>query len=566
MSPQGIASKKSGHPSAAARPMERPKPRRYPVALIEGLERRVFLTALPSPNVITGTAANDTFFIMPDPTGTRVIVAVGSQVYPCDPSQPITLKGGGGSDTLVLNQQVPAHLDLRGSFVMNFAPLSSDQGLTLDESAGISTLSVRCTDSSPLAAIQSYLRDGQIRATGLATNQSLADTYRGSSIFLAPLLDGDTSQSGTVGFSQLLALAQNYGKANQDWAHGDLNYDGVVNFQDLLALAQHYGQSSHDFIANLADRWDYGNIDQNSPGIDNGNVACGPTSVVNSFIYLENRYGLDGLIPHTDGNTPEEDAIDTVNKLEQEMQLDPNDGVTDPNFINGKIDYINEVGLGDEVSVESQSKAVDGTTPTAEFLYEQLAKGQDVEVGISWNSPDGGGHWVTATGMDFDTETGTGTLDFIDPWGGEELHGSLSLDEDGNLVLSYSGGAAGGGGPSIDGGEQDPDNQGDASSGTIDIIVAESPKDTPITLTQSPATLPAKLVRHAMASSSLVAAAGAAATSSGASDGLATSNASSALSDDPFSATTMAGKKRPTRPIDTVELISTANPTPPTVG
>jgi len=53
------------------------------------------------------------------------------------------------------------------------------------------------------------------------------------------VLPGDIDQDGTVGFSDLLRLAQNYGAA--DLSNEDLNQDGQVNFSDLLALAQNYG-------------------------------------------------------------------------------------------------------------------------------------------------------------------------------------------------------------------------------------------------------------------------------------------------------------------------------------
>ena len=51
---------------------------------------------------------------------------------------------------------------------------------------------------------------------------------------------GDVNGDGRVGFADLLALAQNYGATNADWAMGDLNGDGSVTFADLLLLAQHY--------------------------------------------------------------------------------------------------------------------------------------------------------------------------------------------------------------------------------------------------------------------------------------------------------------------------------------
>lgn len=58
-------------------------------------------------------------------------------------------------------------------------------------------------------------------------------------------LPGDLNDDGTVDFSDLLALAQNYGLASgATWALGDLNADGSVDFADLLLLAQNYGQTA----------------------------------------------------------------------------------------------------------------------------------------------------------------------------------------------------------------------------------------------------------------------------------------------------------------------------------
>ena len=52
---------------------------------------------------------------------------------------------------------------------------------------------------------------------------------------------GDTDGNGTVGFNDLLTLAQSYGQTGKTFDQGDFNYDGAVNFIDLLALAQGYG-------------------------------------------------------------------------------------------------------------------------------------------------------------------------------------------------------------------------------------------------------------------------------------------------------------------------------------
>lgn len=59
------------------------------------------------------------------------------------------------------------------------------------------------------------------------------------------VLRGDIDRDGSVGFGDLLILAQNYGKSGQTFSQGNIDYDpaGLVDFADLLSLTQHYGQS-----------------------------------------------------------------------------------------------------------------------------------------------------------------------------------------------------------------------------------------------------------------------------------------------------------------------------------
>lgn len=87
-----------------------------------------------------------------------------------------------------------------------------------------------------------------VLAAGLATDQrgfvrifnGTVDigAYESGSAF-----PGDVNRDGTVGFVDLLTLAQNYGKTNASWAQGDFNGDGSVGFDDLLILAQNYGRT-----------------------------------------------------------------------------------------------------------------------------------------------------------------------------------------------------------------------------------------------------------------------------------------------------------------------------------
>jgi hypothetical protein len=79
-------------------------------------------------------------------------------------------------------------------------------------------------------------------------NQLAALTQFGSiavddrSVLAALALNGDSDFDGSVGFADLLTLAQNYGGTGI-WTQGDFTGDGAIDFADLLTLAQNYGQS-----------------------------------------------------------------------------------------------------------------------------------------------------------------------------------------------------------------------------------------------------------------------------------------------------------------------------------
>src|SRR5207249_3400483 len=56
------------------------------------------------------------------------------------------------------------------------------------------------------------------------------------------VLAGDANHDRTVDFTDLVAVAQNYGATGgMTFDKGDFNYDGSVDFADLVMLAQRYG-------------------------------------------------------------------------------------------------------------------------------------------------------------------------------------------------------------------------------------------------------------------------------------------------------------------------------------
>ena len=53
----------------------------------------------------------------------------------------------------------------------------------------------------------------------------------------------DINLDRSVGFSDLVTIAQNYGKTGMNFTQGDVNADGTVSFADLVIIAQNYGKS-----------------------------------------------------------------------------------------------------------------------------------------------------------------------------------------------------------------------------------------------------------------------------------------------------------------------------------
>jgi hypothetical protein len=223
---------------------------------------------------------------------------------------------------------------------------------------------------------------------------------------------------------------------------------------------------------------------------------------VNSFTFLENEYGITGLI--------DVDPETTVNDLEASnyMNVTPNSGASATDVIEGKTAWIDNQGLSNKIKIEGQAggdfgnSAVDQqlntdlTTagdivgdheaPTAQFIYDQLKAGQDVEMGFLWwdGTDYVGGHVVTATGIDWDPDTNTGTISFIDPWGAVEIPDAVLTDHDGFLQLTYAGGASGGG-LGADGNTPtlgDPDNPDDERTADIAFAYAESPVPEPASM------------------------------------------------------------------------------------
>jgi len=235
----------------------------------------------------------------------------------------------------------------------------------------------------------------------------------------------------------------------------------------------------------------------------NGPFDCAPTSTVNSFAYLQSRYGVTGLV--------DPNPYDTINKLAGPtyMNVQPAiQGALPSGIVRGKNRAINEYNaahpnqplavegqvvpgntipanqinplLAADLSLAGTQHGMQSATPSIDFLHDELAKGQDIELGILWfDAAKGvyaGGHVVTATGLfNADDTSNTGTLDFVDPWGSTtmaaSLIGSITGLHNGMMQLQFSGGSAGAAG--------DPDNFDSVGTADIAFVIAESPLPLP---------------------------------------------------------------------------------------
>ncbi len=199
------------------------------------------------------------------------------------------------------------------------------------------------------------------------------------------------------------------------------------------------------------DQTQFGHLDQAlvtdcNNGLGGMNSACGPTAVVNSFVFLQNTYptiyGTD-LIPHTAGNTSTQDQTAVGQTLACYLSCGQN-GTPISDFINGKEAYINSVAPNTTYFQVQNVFAPGGVDPTFNFMYNELVAKEDVEllVGFYSNGPNGlvrnGGHYVTLTGISSPTNDGNnGTINFVDPSGGVNMNNIATfLAPDGSIRTS----------------------------------------------------------------------------------------------------------------------------------
>ena len=170
----------------------------------------------------------------------------------------------------------------------------------------------------------------------------------------------------------------------------------------------------------------YGNLNQNDMDVYPAN-ACGPASVTNALVYLQGScadYG-SALVPDQSYSG----LIALGDTLATYMNTQPA-GTADDNMIMGAVNYIEDVAPNvtlysaecwEQWSSQPQPAWDQIAIPTAQYIYQSLAEGATVEVGLEF--PNGTGHWVTVTGLswidtdqtDYVESTENAQLYYIDP-------------------------------------------------------------------------------------------------------------------------------------------------------
>ena len=235
----------------------------------------------------------------------------------------------------------------------------------------------------------------------------------------------------------------------------------------------------------------FGNLDQRTTDCKKTN--CGPTSAINSFAFLQNQhpnvYGTS-LIPGTvvvGGKNTYPDGVlkDAANVLGGNpymgtcLPCGPNDGTYIEDFILGKHDYLEKMAPGKTIyharinidwrenpdggthpGAKKPDYVTDGTKPTLDFLTRELRKKQDIELFLSEGDA---AHYITLTGIKYDDVKLTGSISFIDAWGGKPGTADFGI-EGGFIKTNYTLGS-----------------EGKTSIGFIRAAVAESPVPEPST-------------------------------------------------------------------------------------
>jgi hypothetical protein len=184
----------------------------------------------------------------------------------------------------------------------------------------------------------------------------------------------------------------------------------------------------------------FGHLDQHKTKC--ADQGCGPTAVVNSFVYLQTYYApLSNLpkspspVPSIVTDTSENGLIALANVLGGLMGCNANCGTSNNDLYKGKNSYLDAPGrTGGWVPKTDWNNAI-----TWKWITDTLTDGVDVELLVSDGSIS---HYITLTGYTWKDSNGNGKQDdgetmvgIIDPGDGSFSRKSLNVDASGHMKL-----------------------------------------------------------------------------------------------------------------------------------
>jgi len=191
----------------------------------------------------------------------------------------------------------------------------------------------------------------------------------------------------------------------------------------------------------------YGKANQlNVTPAELGYMSCGPTSAANSLLYLQQAfptaYGTN-LVPdsNADGTINSTDALAVAQILTGSTYMDTSTayGTYWTDFGTAIKKYTEEKAP----SLTAYASAT-GSSLTWNWIYNQLDAGSDLEILIqkivTGTSATGANHFITIYGLTWDDVQNSGTISYVDPWGG--VLGAASIDySSSRYEINYMGGS-----------------------------------------------------------------------------------------------------------------------------
>ena len=187
------------------------------------------------------------------PTGNTIVDNATLTILAGTSSSPVIAGNISGSGVLTVGSvATPAYLRLAsGTGTSQQSGLVVVSGSTLDLTSN--SLDVHYVGSSdPFSTVRGYVLGGQVtssldnssHAVGYADGKDgIVSGLASGDILLRYTYKGDADLDGTVDFTDLESLAQNYNKTGTTWDTGDFNGNGSTGFADLVLLAQNYNKN-----------------------------------------------------------------------------------------------------------------------------------------------------------------------------------------------------------------------------------------------------------------------------------------------------------------------------------